>query len=53
MPFLKYLAYEGATESPIEVQKQGTINTKILDGLIFKYYFYEEMLSKPEKYQQM
>jgi hypothetical protein len=31
----------------------GTINTKKEDAAIFKYYFFEDMLIKPDKYLQM
>jgi hypothetical protein len=44
------LAHEGAKESPLEVYKKGTINTKKEEDAIFKYYFFDDMLIKPDKY---
>jgi hypothetical protein len=48
---IKYLAYEGATESPIEVKNLGLDHTMMVDDVVYKYFFFEDMVAKPKFYE--
>jgi hypothetical protein len=44
LSFIKFLAYEGAKESPLNPDRSDCKNIYEHEGFIFKVYFYDDLL---------